>query len=172
MSKTTKALYTLCSDPEAAGRVVAWLAAAGVEEKDIVVISSEPFEELEFPRHVSQTHMPWIAALGGLVGGTTGFILAGLTQRAYPLPTGGMPLAPHWTNGIITYELTMLGAILLTLGTLLVTARLPNWRKRLYDPAISDGLILVGVVNPTEAKRIEIERALRQSSGPVKEYQA
>ncbi len=172
MSKSTKALYTLCSDPERAGQVVAWLAAAGVEAKDIVVISSEPFEELEFPHHVAKTPMPWIAALGGLVGGTTGFILAGLSQRAYPLPTGGMPLAPHWTNGIITYELTMLGAILATLVTLLVAARLPNWRKQPYDPAVSDGLILVGVVNPTAAKRIEVERALRQSSGPVKEYPA
>jgi ActD protein len=172
MIQTTNALYTLCSDPEAAGRVVRALAAAGIEPKDIVVISSEPFEELEFPRHVSRTHMPWLAALGGLVGGTTGFILAGLTQRAYPLPTGGMPLAPHWTNGIITYECTMLGAILLTLLTLLITAQLPNWRKQLYDPAISEGMILVGTENPMEPKRIEVERVLRQSSGPVKEFLA
>lgn len=172
MSKATNALYTLCPSPEAAGQVVASLAAVGVEPNDIVVISSEPFEELEFPHHVAKTHMPWIAALGGLVGGMTGFILAGMSQRAYPLPTGGMPLAPRWTNGIITYELTMLGAILATLVTLLVTARLPNWRKQLYDPAISGGLILVGAANPAEGNRIEIERALRKSSGPIKEFQA
>ena len=39
----------------------------------------------------------------------------------------------------------MLGAIVTTVVSLLVTARLPKIGKTLYDPAVSDGKILVGV---------------------------
>ena len=43
----------------------------------------------------------------------------------------------------------MLGAILATVGTLIVTAGLMRRRPALYDPAVSDGKILVGLENPT-----------------------
>ena len=39
----------------------------------------------------------------------------------------------------------MLGAIVTTVVSLLVTASLPKFGKTLYDPAVSDGKILVGV---------------------------
>ena len=58
-----------------------------------------------------------------------------------------MPLAPVWTNGIIVYEMTMLGAILTTLVTLLIGAGLPNIKTVITDPEISSGKILVGVVD-------------------------
>jgi len=165
-----KAIYGLYADPDSAQRAVDSLRAAGVDERAISVASSEPFEEYEFGRREQRTPMAWLAALGGLVGGVSGYLLSSLTQKAYPLPTGGMPLAPLWTNGIITYELTMLGAILATLAILLVSARLPNWKPQLYDPAISDGYILVGVVSPPEALRIGLERTLREAgASEVKE---
>jgi hypothetical protein len=74
-----------------------------------------------------------------------------------------MPIVTLWANGIVTYELTMLGAILATLFTLLVAARLPDWRTKIYDPAVSEGKILVGVVNLQEDSRVEIERRLRDA---------
>jgi hypothetical protein len=43
---------------------------------------------------------------GGLA---TGFIY--YTQHDYPLITGGMPLFSWWATGVITYELTMAGAV-------------------------------------------------------------
>ena len=86
----------------------------------------------------------------------------------FPLISGGMPLITKWSNGIITYELTMLGAILATLITLLIVARLPDWRKgKLYDPAISRGKILIGVANPLEGTRDEIEKRLRTAGAEV-----
>jgi len=39
----------------------------------------------------------------------------------------------------------MLGAILTTVASLLVAARLPTRKRSMYDPAVSDGKILVGV---------------------------
>ncbi|MGH9425048.1 MAG: quinol:electron acceptor oxidoreductase subunit ActD, partial [Terriglobia bacterium] len=92
-----------------------------------------------------------------------GFLLSVLTQKSYPLATGGMPIVTLWANGIITYEMTMLGAILTTLFTLLVTARIPDWRAKIYDPAVSEGKILVGVVNPREESRVELKRRLSEA---------
>lgn len=162
-----KAIYALYSDPASAQRAVNSLRAAaaelGIRPGDIRVLSSEPHEEQDFSARESPTVMPWIAVLGGLIGGLAGYSLTTLTQRAYPLPTGGMPLAPMWTNGIIIYELTMLGAILSTVVTLVVSARLPNPRTQLYDPAVSDGKILVGIVDSPESARAGAEARLKEA---------
>ena len=166
-----KTIYALYPDPESAQRAVNALAGAGatlgVKPKNITIISSEPFEEYGFGHGVDKRDhrslMPWIAALGGLIGGAVGLSLATFTQNAYPLPTGGMPIAPLWSNGIITYETTMLGAILTTLVTLLITTRLPNPRPKLYDPGVSDGKILVGVTEPLESSRAGLEKLLREA---------
>jgi hypothetical protein len=166
-----KAIYGLYPDPDSAQRAVDSLRGAGVEKRDLEVVSSEPFEEYEFGRLDHRTPMPWLAALGGLVGGVGGFMLASLTQQLYPLPTGGMPIVALWPSGIVTYELTMLGAILVTIMTLLASTRLPDWRAHLYDPEVSDGRILVGVVNPAEDFRVELKGRLREAGAlEVKEF--
>ena len=117
--------------------------------------------------------MPWLAAFGGAVGGVSGYLLAALTQRSYPLPTGNMPIVAFWPTGVIVYEMTMLGAILTTVLTLLISAGLPNWRKQIYDREVSDGMILVGVTNLNQESRIEVNSVLKQASGgPVKEFGA
>jgi hypothetical protein len=162
------ALYALYSAPDSAQLAVDSLRQAraelGFRPRDIAIISSEPFEEYDFGRGVEErehrTVMPWLAALGGTLGGCTGFELASLSQKAYPLLTGGMPLAPLWTNGIVTYEMTMLGAILTTLLTLLVSTRLPDPRAKLYDPEVADGHILVGVIDPPDRSRGALTKML------------
>ncbi|MGO9271950.1 MAG: quinol:electron acceptor oxidoreductase subunit ActD [Terriglobia bacterium] len=167
MRTNLKAIYGIYPGPEAAERAHTALQVTfkyfGGEALAIEVVSSEPYDDYEFGRLGQRTSMAWIAALGGLVGGVAGYFLTSLTQSAYPLPTGGMPLSPHWTNGIITYELTMLGAILATLGTLAVATHVPGRRSPLADPAVAEGKIVVGVRNPPESVRVEIERALRSA---------
>ncbi len=170
-----KAIYALYPDPDSAQRAVARLrtggAELGIEARDICVVSSEPYEEYDLGWREQKTPMPWLAALGGLVGGTSGYLLASLTQRAYPLPTGNMPLVALWPTGVIVYELTMLGAILATFFTLLVGTRLPSLRTQLYDPEVSAGKILVGVTNPPEDFRVELEETLREAgASEVKEF--
>jgi len=160
-----KALYALYSDPDAAQLAVNSLklsgGSLGIAERQIVVVSSEPFDGYDFSDEHSQTRIFLLASLGGICGAFLGLLFVRFTQFVYPLPTGGMPLAPHWTNGIITYETTMLGAILTTVITLLVTARLPHFGPRLSDPEIWHGKILVGVTDPPEKARPELEKQLR-----------
>ncbi len=81
---------------------------------------------------------------------------------SWPLKTAGMPIVPLWTNLIIIFEMTMLSAIIATVITLLITAGLPSRGGKLYDPEVSDGYILVGVENPSDAPRLESALAHRR----------
>jgi hypothetical protein len=160
------AVYALYDDPHVAQQAVENLRAAGVADADITVISSEPFDHFEFGRRDAATAMPWIAAGAGLVGMVVSYYLLGASQMAWPLRTSGMPIVPLWPNLIIIFEMTMLSAILATVITLLVTAGLPSRGGKLYDPAVSDGYILVGVENPSEPARLE--PALAIGGGQIK----
>ena len=154
------AIYGLYATPDSAQQAVDALLGIGIKDRHIAVASSEPFENYDFTRREQRTRMPWLAVAGGLAGGAVAWALTSLTQKSYPLITGGMPVSPWWTNGIIIYELTMLGAILTSLAALLISARLPVWGAQVYDRAVSDGMILVGVVNPPQTSRIKISEAL------------
>ena len=160
------AIYGLYSDPYVAQRAVDNLRSAGVSDRDITVLSSEPFEHFEFGHRDAKTAMPWIAAAAGLFGLVATYYLLGLSQMSWPLKTAGMPIVPLWTNLIIIFEMTMLSAIIATVITLLVTAGLPSRGGKLYDPEVSDGYILVGVENPSDGG--SLERALTIEGGRVK----
>ncbi len=153
-------MYGLYEEPGAAQRAFTALRRAGVAEADITVISSEPFEAFEFSHRDKSMILFRLAGLGGAVGLIGGVLLTSGIERAWPLVTGGMPIVAWWPNIVITFELTMLGAILTTSVSLLVTARLPTRKRSLYDPEISDGKILVGVPLTADRAPDTIRRAL------------
>jgi hypothetical protein len=154
------AIYGLYADGDAAQRAVNALRSAGVADADITVISAEPMEHYEFGEMNKSTYMWYIASVGGLLGLAFGTWLTRMTEVAWPLPTGNMPIVAWWPNMIVMFELTMLGAIIATVGTLLVTGGLLRRVPALYDPAVSDGKILVGVENPPVAAAV-VAQALR-----------
>ena len=160
------AVYALYPSPEAAQRAVDGLRAAGIPDGRITILSAEPFEEHEFAHRDKATWMGWIALAGGITGLAFSTWLARMTELAWPLRTGNMPIVAWWPNLIIMFEMTMLFAILAAVMTLLVTARLPGRRPALYDPEIMDGKILIGVENPLDAAAVE--RALRVPGAELK----
>jgi len=169
-----KVLYALYPGPDAAQDAVDSLRAAAADlkfdAKQIVIVSGEPHEGYEFTdSHTTSAPYRW-AVLGGICGGTCGYLLTTISQKAYPLVTGGMSITPVWTNGIIVYEMTMLGAILTTLVTLLIGAGLPNFKGVITDPEIATGKILVGVVGPPESSQPELEKRLRQAGATQIKY--
>ena len=149
------AVYALYPSPDAAQRAVNSLRAAGIADGRITILSAEPFEEHEFAHRDKATWMGWIAVAGGVTGLALATWLARMTQLAWPLKTGNMPIVAWWPNMIIMFEMTMLFGILAAVLTLLVTARLPGRKPALYDPEIMDGKILVGVNNPANAAAVE-----------------
>src|SRR6478672_7773257 len=148
-------MYGLYDHPSAAQRVYTQLRRAGVPDRDITVISAEPFEAFGFSHRDHSLILFRLALLGGILGFITGVGLTVGTERAWPLVTGGMPIVAWWPNIIVIFELTMLGAILTTVVSLLVTSRLPTRKRALYDLEIAAGKILVGApVTPEQADTI------------------
>ena len=158
-----KAIYGLYSDPDSAQKAVDDLRMEGVPDKSITVIASQPYEEYEFSHRYKATWLFWIAACGGVVGLLAGLGLTVFTARAWPIVTGGMPIVAWWPNIIIMFELTMLGAILATVGSLFVTTKLPVTQPQVYDPEVSRGKIMVAIEGPKDHEVARVERTLRAS---------
>jgi hypothetical protein len=159
------AIYGLFDRPDAAQRAYSSLKRAGVPSRDITVVSGEPYEAFEFSHRDHSLILFRLALLGGIIGFISAVALTRGTELAWPLVTGGMPIVAWWPNIVIIFEMTMLGAIVTTVISLLVAAKLPSFRQDLYDPAVSDGKILVGV--PLSGGRSEegVREALK-AGGP------
>jgi hypothetical protein len=160
-----RAVYGLYPDGESAQQAVNRLRAAGIVDRDITVISAQPMEDYEFGEMDKATWMWWLACLGGLIGMSVGFGLSWLTETSWPMNVGGLPTFAWWPNLIIIFELTMLGSILATVATLVVTAFLPGKGRTLYDPEVTDGQILVGVEDPPEGSIQNLQATLGAPPG-------
>ena len=159
------ALYALYDHGDAAQLAVDALRAGGVNEDEIVVISAEPMEDYEFGGIDRHSRLWYVASGGGAVGCAFATWLTRFTEVAWPLPTGNMPIVAWWPNLIVIFELTMLGAILSTVVTLVITGGLARKMPPLYDAAVSTGKILVGVARPRD--RAAVERALISAGSTV-----
>jgi len=160
-----KAVYGLYATGASAQQAVNRLRAAGLADREITILSAQPMEDFEFGHIDKATWMWWFACLGGLVGMSVGFALSWVTEMSWPLNVGGLPTWAWWPNLIIIFELTMLGAILATIITLVASALLPEKGRTLYDPEVTDGQILIGVENPPDARVADFQKALEAPTG-------
>ena len=156
------ALYAMFDDGPAAQRAVDGLRKSGLHDSQITVITALPFEDQEFGETDKATWMWYLASLGGFVGLGLSTWLIVFTETTWPINVGNMPIVAWWPNLVIIFEMTMLGAIVTNVISLLVTAKLPKFRRALYDPAVSDGKILVGAPAAT-ANEAAIRDALGHS---------
>ena len=155
------AVYALYAEGADAQRAVDGLRAAGFGDRDITVITAEPMEDFEFSHIDSKNRLWWVACAGGLIGFVLITSLAVYTSSDWPINVGNMSVVSGWAFLVPIFEVTMLGAILATVGTLIVTAKLARRRPVLYDPEVSDGKILVGIEDLGQRKVADVERALR-----------
>ena len=105
------------------------LRAAGLGTGDLDLFSEEP---VELPRSVlgRPSRMSLASVAGAVVFGALATAFMYYAQHDYRLDTGGMPVFSFWATGVITYEMTMLGAIVATFVWFLCESGLARKRDR------------------------------------------
>ena len=160
-----KPVYALYSDGQSAQRAVDALRKAGFSDSEITVITGEPMEDFEFS-HIGHRNPLWyVASGGGLLGLLGSTWLTTFTEKDWPINVGNMATVAWFPNLIVIFEMTMLGAILATVATLIITGGLARRRSAFYDPEVTNGKIFVGVENPREGSMPDVERALLSTPG-------
>lgn len=120
------------------------LQREGVPRSAIDVMSSEPLH-LE-PEGAPKTRIVGFAIVGGLLGAALAILLTVWTSRRVGLVTGGMPIVAPWAFGIIVFELAALGAILVTLGRMIVeSGLLKRTSPAAYNDAVAEGKIVIAI---------------------------
>ncbi len=153
-------LLGLYTDPAAVADGVDALRAAGFTDANFDILSGTPYPEGAF----GEGHTPHRLFVFPFVGAACGFAVAILltvgTQISYPLVTGGKPILSIPPMVIVTYEGTMLGAILMTVVGILFESRVPRVPLGLYDRRISEGHLglLVSADETTIARATEALR--------------
>lgn len=119
------------------------LEREGVPSSAITVMSSEPLHLQIKDR--PKTRIAGFAIVGGFLGAAFAIALTVWTSKQVGLVTGGMPIVSPWAFGIIVFELVALGAILMTLGRMILEAGLLRRRTSGNDEAVANGKIVIRI---------------------------
>jgi hypothetical protein len=133
------------TDVGTAVKAVDDLIKAGFSEKTITSLTSAPYPDGVIVKTDQRTWFRRMSVGGGIFGACAGFLLAAGTAYLYPVQTGDKPIIAYFPTGIITYELTMLFAILGAIVGMFAEMKLPPWEERVYDPSIGQGSIGISV---------------------------
>lgn len=160
-----KVLSSTFDDPDDALRAKRRLERAGFDGASIALISAAPLqigaEETSRPR----SRIGIFAIIGAAMGAASALLLTVSTSKSMGLVTGGMPIVAPWPFGIITFELTALGAIAATVARMIFEARLMRRRPADFDDAIASGKIVLVVSCEDDLSCSEAEKALRLEGG-------
>lgn len=137
----------------------------------VSLLSAEPIHS-EIKRNLGKrkSRIGLFAIAGGVLGATGAILLTVLTSKSMNLVTGGMPVVAPWAFGIIVFEMTALGAVLLTLGRMILEAGLV--RRGLpeeCDNAIAEGrvAVVVEVDAGDDSRKKAIEQVLARRGAEV-----
>ncbi len=145
-------------DVQTAARAVDSLIKAGFAEETITSVTSAAYPDGVIVKTSQRTWFRWMSVGGGIFGACAGFALAAGTAYLYPVQTGDKPIIAYFPTGIITYELTMLFAILGAIIGMFIEMKLPPWDDRVYDDEIGEGAIGISV---TVDSRDQMTRAAK-----------
>jgi hypothetical protein len=141
-------------DEAAAAEAIRILREQGTPPGALDVFSEEP---VEFRRGVldRSSRMSLVAVSGGIGFGLLATTFIYWSQHNYRLNTGGMPTFSPWATGVITFEMTMLGAIVSTFLCFLWESGLVRRRDKTSPvPEVDPGSLCLRVrCGPDEAAR-------------------
>ena len=135
------------------------LKAANVDPRSFDFLTDAPYPEGAFGERPEPHRLYIFPLLGAIVGLTIGILLTSMTQMAYPLVQGGKPILSLPPMAVITYESTMLSAIVFTIIGVVFESRLPRVKVGLYDTRITEGYIGV-LVNVEEDQLSNVSNVL------------
>ena len=156
-------LLGVFQDPQQVADASNNLREAEFPAEDLDVYSGSPYPEGSFGEHVAGHRLYVWPLVGAICGFTVAILVTAGTQLSYPLVTGGKPILSIPPMTIITYEGTMLGALIFTVVGIIFESRLRPGRKLgLYDPRITEGYIGLLVSCPEE-RLTQAEQVLREA---------
>ena len=141
------------------------LQQTGIPQEDYDFLTGAPYPEGAFGERHESHRLYIFPFVGALLGLTSGILLTAMTQMAYPLVQGGKPILSLPPMAVVTYEGTMLGAILFTVLGILFESRLPSIKKGLYDTRITEGYI--GVLVNCEEDQLDRVAGIFTQTGAV-----
>ena len=155
-------LLGLFQDPNQAADAGDGLKSAGIPDTDYDFLTDAPYPEGAFGEREEKHRLYLFPFIGALLGLTSGILLTSMTQMAYPLVTGGKPILSLPPMAVVSYEGTMLGAILFTVLGIIFESRLPRLKMGLYDTRITEGYIGV-LVQAEEDQHDRLSGVLTQA---------
>ena len=157
----------LYQDLESAAGAVEALVKGGFAEEEVTSISSAPFPEGALVKDEKPSFFRWISLAGGIAGAGAGFLLAAGTAYLYPLHTGDKPIVSLFPVGIITYEFTMLFAILGTIAGMFLEMGLPAFKKRVDTSETASGWIGISAACRNKEMQAKAQKVF-QETGAMK----
>lgn len=148
---------------------IARLREAG--HRDLAALSPVPHHAIEEALAKPPSPVRFFTLVGCVLGGLTGLVLTVAASLHYPLITGGKPIVSIPPFLIIVFELTILFGGLLTLGGMLLNARLPRVHiLPAYDPRFSEDRF--GLWVRCEEKDLDAVSALLRGAGVEEVHRA
>jgi hypothetical protein len=142
-------LTAVYRDTAAVVAAVRSVREAGIAPDDIDLFSAEP---VDLPRGVLDrpSRMSLAGVSGAIAFGTLATLFMYYAQYNYRIVTGGMPIFSFWATGVISYEMTMLGAILSVFAWFLWESGLLRRRPAAPVPVVEPGSVFLRVRCRTE----------------------
>jgi Protein of unknown function (DUF3341) len=92
-----------------------------------------PIEGLAEAMGFKDRRVPMLTLIGGICGAAIGFGMQVYTNLSFPIDIGNRPLVAVPAFMMITFELAVLGAVLLTIGGMFVLNHLPRLHHPVFD---------------------------------------
>ena len=166
--KPTRGIYGLLAEFNTAEALVeAARKAHAAGYACIEGFSPFPIDELAEAIGFSSNVTPLWCLLGGAIGCVGGFLMQVYTTLDFPLNIGGRPLIPPEAFALITFELTVLGAVGGAVLAMLIANRLPRLNHPIFEApsfhlATTDKFFLLIQANDPKFDEAAVRRFLTQ----------
>jgi hypothetical protein len=164
--KTGRVAIGLFDSVEKAASAAQALSSLSLPEDRVTTISPVALPDGAVVKDPRPIRFPWIVAAFWFFGAAAGLALTAYTFYRYPMVTAGKPIFTIPPAIIVTYEMSMLAAILTTLVGAFLSIGLGRFRtKRIFDPKINEGWIALCASVESEAQERGVLQAMRDAGG-------